>query len=71
MSRKTFYTLFIIAQTIFTAGMVLWYIGTFGHNHPTVTHVGTIIMCFGSLCILLLVLLQKKLDKDNSDKTNS
>lgn len=71
MSKKTFITLLLIAQTIFTVGVVLSFIEMFGHNHPTLGHVGIIIMCFGSLCMLLVILFQKKLDKNNPEDSNS
>lgn len=71
MSEKTFITLFTIAQIIFITGIVLSCIGIFGQNHPTAEHLGVIISCFGSLCILLVSIVKRKRDKNNSEKTNS
>lgn len=60
MSKKTFNTLLLISQTIFMAGVVLWLIGTFGHNHPKAALPGQIIQCFGLLGHLLLSLFKRK-----------
>ena len=71
MSKKTFYMLFIIAEIIFYAGVVLCGIDMFGHNHPTAAYLGVRILCFGALCKLLVILFKNKQDKDHSEKTNS